>query len=146
MITSTDKEHFDTLFCPIMEYFIDPYHKAKDISDLNVPVFSRVEAPIERCLPTRIRVDTGRTPRPWGNWKLASVDELIMQHYTCVRFNDAEIRRKYLGHGHLNRTTTQDAFVKKMSGLDINSFVKVPDYFGIDKYWRNEFGKYMVIV
>lgn len=136
-------EQVDLGLCPIVEYVQKPTTRIKGISNLWVPSVHRIESSLRRYAVFGCTVDLGRTVYPVKEFRKFTPDELALHHYTFVRVNDVELRRKYQGHGHLNRVGTEQDFLHKVYGYGPDELETVPDVFGIQEYWEGEFRQWL---
>lgn len=136
-------EQVDLCLCPIVEYVQRPTIRIKGVSKLYVPSVHRITSHLHRYSVFGCTVDVGRTVYPVERFKKFEPDELALHHYTFVRINESELRRKYHGHGHLNRVGTLDDFLDKVYGYESSELEEVPDRFGIQEYWRGEFQQWL---
>jgi len=136
-------EQMDVCLTPIVEYVQKPTMRIKEISGLYVPCVHRIDSQLRRYNPFNCKVDMGRTVYPAEHFHIFAPNELVLHHYTSVRINKEELRRKYQGHGHLNRVGTVDNFVSKVYSYDLDELEEVPDAFGIQDYWKGEFQQWL---
>jgi hypothetical protein len=136
-------ERNDVTLTPIVEYVQKPMIRIKGISKLYVPCVHRIGCQLKRHNPFGVTVDMGRTVCPVKSFRIFAENELVLHHYTSVRINEAELQRKYQGHGHLNRVGTLNDFVNKVYGYGPDELEEVPDTFGIQDYWKGEFQQWL---
>ncbi len=136
-------QQMDVCLTPIVEYVQKPTTQIKRISGLYAPCVHRIDSQLRRYNPFGLTVDMGRTVYPVGTFKVLTESELALHHFTSVRINDEELRRKYQGHGHLNRVGTVDDFMAKVRSYSPDELQEVPDVFGIQDYWKGEFQQWM---
>lgn len=136
-------EEVDLGLCPIVEYVQRPTTRVKEISQLWVPSVHRIESQLRRYDVFGCKVDMGRTVYPVKKFKKFTPDELVLHHYTFVRANEQELRRKFQGHGHLNRVGTEQDFLRRVYGYRPDELETVPDTFGIQEYWDGEFQQWI---
>jgi hypothetical protein len=133
----------DVCLTPIVEYVQKPTTRIKGISGLYVPCVHRIDCQLRRYNPYGLTVDLGRTIFPVERYTVLATDALVLHHFTSVRINETELRRKYQGHGHLNRVGTVGDFVNKVYGYSPDDLEEVPDVFGIQDYWKGEFQQWL---
>jgi hypothetical protein len=141
-------EATDASAAPIVEYAGPPTNRFRKLSDLYVPVVHRISSPFHRDNPFPVKVDVGRTVKPVGSYKVFFPEELVLHHFTLVRYNEEELKRKYHGHGHLHRMFMKGEeperdFLTWTRGFDPVQFERVEDRFGIEAYWKGEFQQWI---
>ena len=135
-------EIFPTVDCTISkirEYIHKPTKRLKNLSELHVPVVQRIEKKLHRFNPFKITIDMGRTVTDVNSFRILTPDELVMHHYTFVRYSEEEMERKYQGHGHCHRIGTLEGFIEWTNRFKEDEFEFVEDQFGILDYWNGEF-------
>jgi hypothetical protein len=133
-------EKYDATVSQIREYVRDPMTRLESLSGLYVPVTQRIDLPLARNNIYGRQIDGGRTAAGVKTFKIFSPDELVLHHYTFVRYDEEEMKRKYQGHGHCHRIGSLEAFLtwtKRFKALELEW---CEDVFGILQYWRREFG------
>ncbi len=140
IIESGDLERNDITTSSLYEYWGTPILRAKEIGKLRVPFIQKVYFPLKNTMTYGERVDRGRTCVGWASKKQFIPEELIMHHFTACRYNPKELRRKWQGHGHLNRVYKDpDRYVSSVAKLvKDNATVMADDTFGIMDYWQEE--------
>jgi len=133
-------EQYDLLICGLYDYIKTPLARSRIISPLHVPVLHKSWL---NMLPKDfgILVDHERTCNA-ESFHVLSHSELMMHHMSTVRFNSAELARKFQGHSHftlLGEPAIQE-YRDMIDHFDPSQMETVPDQFGILKYWQEEFG------
>jgi len=85
----------------------------------------------------------GRTISDVNSFRILKPDELIMHHYTFVRYNEEEMERKYQGHGHCHKIGNLETFIAWTNRFKDDEFEYVEDRFGILEYWNGEFQQWL---
>jgi hypothetical protein len=119
------------LISGIYDYVGSPLFRAKGISPLHVPVLQEIHCKMETAY-YEVMLDHERTCTTI-HYKILSCEELMMHHFTAVRYNQKEMERKYQGHSHFIRTG------QMVSEANADRYDTVGDIFGIVKYWETEF-------
>lgn len=133
----------DCTISRIQEYVYHPMLKLKTLSDLYVPVVQCIHKKLRKENPFNVTVDMGRTVADIKTFKILKQDDLVMHHYTFVRYNQEEIERKYQGHGHCHRIGTLGEYMKWVGRFNRDDLEMAEDKFGILKYWKGEFKKWI---
>jgi len=134
-------EHEDMVLCPLYDYLHQPTTRARGINTLHVAAFHKVGLHYEpRKCP--VLMDMSRTVAS-RSVKVTNESQLAMHHMTGVRYNPVEIDRKFQGHSHFNLTGKgdRDKFRIAITNPSAQSFITVPDTFGVLNYWQKEFGR-----
>jgi len=130
----------DMLIAPLYDYVSKPTMRSKGISELYVSVAHNANLPyISVKLP--VLLDYARTV-PARSPYICKENELVMHHFTGVRFNEVELRRKFEGHSHfirLGEAGQEDYIKNRVLNPPEGVYQIVPDQFGIQSYWDNEF-------
>jgi hypothetical protein len=135
---------FDCTLSMIREFVGNPTTQLKAISGLYVPFIHPIDKPLKaRERPFRVICDGGRTMGGVSNWYIFKPEELLLDHYTFVRFNEEEMKRKYMGHGHCHRIGTLNQFLQWTNRFKPEELVTVEDKYGIQAYWDMEFWKWL---
>jgi hypothetical protein len=135
-------DFFPTVDCTlsrIREYVDHPLRRLKQMTNLYVPAVQNIEKKLFKTNPFGVTVDMGRTISGVESFRLLLPNQLVMHHYTFVRFSGDEMKRKYQGHGHCHRIGTLDQFIKWTKRFQEDDFEYVEDRFGILDYWNGEF-------
>lgn len=140
MLPVFEKE--DLVIAPIFEYIKSPLRRAKKISGLYISVSHKAKFEY-KGMRYPVKLDRARTVGPVRKFKLLTKEELILHHFTYVRYNERELRRKFEGHGNFIRNTNNniELYRKRIEAMNENLFMDIEDQFGILSYWRNEFDK-----
>ncbi len=137
---------YDSTIAPIYDYIGSPTKRTKQVASLHVPVVQRIDRKLSRHNPFGVTVDLGRTiEEPVDTFKIFKPSELVLHHFTYVRCNSTELRRKYQGHGHLHRIGDIHKFMSTAKSWPKDDLVDVPDQFGILDYWKGEFQQWLSI-
>ena len=137
---------FPTIDCTlsmIREYIHHPTKRLKKLSGLYVPIVQDIKGKLHRHNIFKVTVDMGRTTSNVDSFRILTPDELIMHHFTFVRYNEEEMRRKYQGHGHCHRIGTLSKFIEWTNRFKEDDFEYVKDQFGIMNYWNEEFQRWI---
>ena len=137
---------FPTVDCTlsmIREYAHYPTKRLKNLSGLYVPIVQNIKGKLHRYNIFKVTVDMGRTVSNIDSFRILKPDELVMHHFTFVRYNKEEMERKYQGHGHCHRIGTLDKFIAWTNRFEKDDFEFVKDQFGIWKYWDGEFKQWI---
>jgi len=137
---------FPTVDCTIsmiQEYIHHPTKKLKKLSGLYVPTVQHIDGRLHRYNIFKVTVDMGRTISDVNSFRILKPDELIMHHYTFVRYNEEEMERKYQGHGHCHKIGSLEAFIEWTNRFKDDEFEYVEDRFGILDYWNGEFQQWI---
>jgi len=128
----------------IREYVNNPTTRIKKLTDLYVPFLQKAEKKMKaRNRPFKVLCDGGRTIEDVKTWRIYKEQELVMHHYTFVRYNDVEMHRKYCGNGHAQRMGGVENFLKWTKRFSSEELETVPDSFGILNYWNGEFQQWI---
>jgi len=134
-------EHKDMVLCPLYDYINQPTTRARQTSPLHVTAFHKAGLHYEpkKC---PVLMDMSRTVVS-KSVKVLKENQLVMHHMTGVRYNQVERDRKFQGHSHFNLTGkgNRDKFIENITNPSAQSFVIVPDRFGVLDYWQKEFGR-----
>ena len=136
-------DNVDVTLTPIVEYVQRPTIRLSGVSKLYVPCVHRIGSHLQRSAIYGVTVDMGRTVVPVKKFRICQPEELVLHHYTSVRIDDRELRRKYQGHGCLQRTGTEQDFIRKVYAYEPEQLEEAPDLFGIQAYWNGEFQQWM---
>lgn len=140
-------DHYPDVDCSltlIHEYVYNPVTKVKQTSGLYVPFLQKIDKRLQpRMRPFGVMCDGGRTVANVKSWRIYQESELVLHHYTFVRYNEEEMKRKYQGHGHCHRVGTLDKFLNWTKRFRPEELENVPDTFGIQKYWDEEFQQWL---
>jgi hypothetical protein len=132
------KDYEFTITC-LFDYVKSPICRAKTISKLHCPFLIDIN---KRYMPCNypVLLDLSRTVST-NNYYIFNPDDLVMHHFTGVRFNEIEIERKFQGHSHYMRMNESNRldFYKILKGVDSSNYIQVEDQFNILKYWNTEF-------
>lgn len=137
---------FPTVDCTlsmIREYIHHPTKRLKNLSGLYVPIIQNIKGKLHRHNIFKVIVDMGRTVSNINSFRILTPDEFVMHHYTFVRYDETEMKRKYQGHGHCHRIGSLDAFIKWTNRFKEDDFEFVKDQFGILDYWNGEFQQWI---
>jgi len=127
----------------IWEYVDNPNTRLKDISGLYVPFLQRIDLKLAKFRPFPVICDMGRTVENVKTWYIYDAKKIVMHHYTLVRYDELEMKRKYQGHGHCHRIGSLEQFLKWTKRFKPEEMEQVPDYFGILDYWNGEFQQWI---
>lgn len=136
-------ETFDCTLTRIREYVNTPTTRIKELTGLCVPFIQSIDKKLGKFRPFNVVCDMGRTVMDVKTWKIFTPDDLIMHHYTFVRLDENEMRRKYQGHGHCHNIGTLNEFLTWTKRFTPDQLEQVPDTFGIREYWDNEFQQWL---
>ena len=137
---------FPTVDCTISrirEYVHHPTKRLKNLSGLHVPIVQNIKGKLHRFNIFKVTVDMGRTVSNVESFRIFTSDEFVMHHFTFVRYNEEEMRRKYQGHGHCQRIGTLEGFIDWTNRFKEDEFEYVEDQFGILDYWNGEFQQWL---
>ena len=124
----------------LRDYVKSPFYRAKQLSRLHVPFIHKIECPYEKKNYS-VLMDTGRTVRA-NSFEVLSPKQIIMHHFTAVRFCRLEMIRKFQGHSHFTRLggKEKEVYMNKIYNADSDQeYEKIEDIFGVQKYWNEEF-------
>lgn len=129
----------EIVICKLVEYINKPIYQIKVETPLHVCALHKIECPMQ-IAQYGVLLDTSRTAlgKPFV---IMDKSKVAMHHFTAVRFNIDEIKRKFDGHAHFIRLgeVAKNNYIKEMTTEDLNRCKIVEDPFGILKYWETEF-------
>jgi len=133
-------QRYDQVIVPLLDYVKAPTVQARRPSRLHVPMIARADLPLQaKNYP--VLCDFSRMVAT-ENYRIANAEEIVMHHMTAVRFNEAELRRKFEGHSHWSGLgkDQREQWLERMRRPDLaGEYKAVADQFGIEQYWRDEF-------
>jgi hypothetical protein len=133
----------DCTLTQIREYIQHPTKRLKTLSGLYVPAVQRIDKKLYRNNPFKVTVDMGRTVSQIDSFRILTPSELLLHHFTFVRYDERELERKYQGHGHCHRIGSLGKFIEWTKRFRNDECETVEDQFGILKYWKGEFQQWL---
>lgn len=135
-----EAEDYDVLIVRILDYINNPLLRAKSPSPLHVPLLHKISNHyIPKHFP--VLIDLARTVNA-ETFKIFSDKEILMHHFTGVRFNKKELIRKFEGHSHFIRLGEAgvEEYLERVLYPDMKTYEVISnDIFGVKSYWENEF-------
>lgn len=135
---------YQLLICGLCDYVGSPLLRSKALTPLHVSVVQDINC---QFAPKDFGVlqDHERTIET-SSFKILSRTELLMHHFTAVRYNQDELKRKFQGHSHFMRLG--DKAVNDYSQMIGEAqaggkYDAVEDVFGIQHYWNDGFAQWI---
>ena len=136
-------EQTELTICHLYDYIGSIFYQAKKITPLHVPAIYDINCPIIPTQYDKILMDPERTPKA-SKYKVIPKEEVMMHHFTAVRYNENEHLKKFIGHtSYEHNSIRQQNYLKQIKNIDIKNFNIVEDQFNIIPYWKGKYVNYI---
>lgn len=137
-------EHYDLILCNLYDYAGSVNRRVKKLPPLHVPVIHNIDCELA-YVRYKVVVDTERSVAA-RTIRIFTPEEMMMHHYTAVRYNKEEHLRKFEGHSCFTGKylAQREGYFKMLEKSQTSDdYETVEDFFNILPYWKSEFAKYV---